>query len=84
MYYRWSEFGNGDHDDNDYGCGGDGGDEHWYMGRTQCYRANAAYSLYGVKSGSTAPSDPCSETQYMNSFFTNFGVVGFAYPLVID
>jgi hypothetical protein len=80
LYYRWSEYGSGD----DEGCGADGGDEHWYMGRTQCFRANTAYSLYGVKSGSTAPSDPCSKKHYMNSFFTTLGVEGFADPLGID
>jgi hypothetical protein len=47
------------------------------LGRTQCFRANVAYSLYGVKAGKTAPSNPCQEKQYINSFFTTGGIESF-------
>ena len=71
----WSEYGNGQDDSDD--CGdGDGGDEYWYMGRTQCFRANVAYSLYGVKAGSS-DSSTCNKKHYINSFFTNGGIESF-------
>lgn len=63
------------------GCGFDGGDTYWYMGRTQCYRANAAYSLYGAKKGE---SGGCSAGHFINSFFTNYGLESFADPLGIS
>ena len=37
-----------------------------------CYRANAAFTLYGVKSG--ASDDGCHEGTYINSFLTTTGV----------
>ena len=49
-----------------------------YMGRTQCYRANAAYSLCGVKSGSTAPSNPCSETHCSHPRYSQENAVAVA------
>jgi hypothetical protein len=91
MSYRWSEYGGGKQDDagddaEDANCGGDGGDEHWYMGRTQCFRPNVAYTLYGVKKGVVVPQEgACSRKHYINSFFTNYGIesfgdsIGFAY-----
>jgi len=67
-------------------CGGWGGEYFWYMGRTQCFKANVAYSLYGIlKKGSKGSSDdPCSEKTYINSFFTTFGVESFSGPLGLD
>jgi len=68
-------------DENDNGCGGWGGEYFWYMGRTQCFKANAAYSLYGVLKGESEGSNPCKKKTYINSFFTTFGVESFAGPL---
>jgi hypothetical protein len=42
------------------------------MGYTHCFRANAAYSLYGVLKGNN--DNGCSSGAYINSFFTNYGV----------
>ena len=66
----WSEFEN---DGDDAGCNGGEGDS-WYMGNTQCYRANAAYSLYGVKAGEDLPAHACRKKYYINSFFTKNGM----------
>ncbi|KAG7362029.1 hypothetical protein IV203_025695 [Nitzschia inconspicua] len=80
----WSEFGDG------YGCGDQGGgngdaggdnDSPWYLGRTQCYRANVAYSLYGIRSDDKKKKHPdniCKRRRYfINSFFTTNGVDDF-------
>ncbi|KAL3923978.1 MAG: hypothetical protein SGILL_001328 [Bacillariaceae sp.] len=84
----WSEFGNGaDNDDN--GCGGQGdgggeeGDGSWYMGRTQCYRANAAYSLYGVRVDDKKKrrENACQRRYYINTFFTKNGVEDLGYAV---
>ena len=81
----WSEYGNGADDQSGYGCGGEGGDAYWYMGRTQCFRANAAYSLYGVKAGANPSRESgCGIDNYINSFFTYKGIESFADPLGID
>jgi hypothetical protein len=67
--------GNADDDDDD----DDDDDEeieNWYMGRTQCFRANAAYSLYGVLKGESARG--CNPLTYINSFFTDYGVEVFS------
>ena len=68
------------------GCGGkDGGDEYWYMGRTACFRAQAAYSLYGIPKGhSGSIGSKCRKATYINSFFTALGVEAFATPLGVD
>jgi hypothetical protein len=82
----WSPYGNGATGYNN-GCGavssdgdGDADDdeeiENWYMGRTQCFRANAAYSLYGVLKGESARG--CNPLTYINSFFTDYGVEVFS------
>jgi hypothetical protein len=89
----WSEYGTGaennqDNQNDDGGgsvsanCGsGNGGDEHWYMGRTACFRANAAFELYGVLSGSSTSG--CRKGTFINSFFTRLGpeVVGDAFGI---
>lgn len=46
------------------------------MGSTQCFRANVAYSLYGVKKGSST-SNACSSANYIDSFFTTGGIESF-------
>lgn len=89
---RWSEYGIGTDNENGNGCGGDRGREedesyaHWYMGHTQCFRANVAYSLYGVKAGKSPPENKngCIHANYINSFFTFQGIESFADPLGID
>jgi hypothetical protein len=78
----WSEYGlggenndqdqNNDEDGGSVNCGSqNGGDEHWYMGRTSCFRANAAFELYGVLSG--ASDSGCNTGTFINSFFTLTG-----------
>ena len=67
------------------GCAGqDGGDEYWYMGRKGCFRAQAAYSLYGVPHDGFNAGTKCHKTTYINSFFTTLGVEAFAAPFGID
>lgn len=86
-YHRcvWSEYGDGTDDyDGDNGCAGDGNGNYWYMGRTPCYRANVAYSLYGVPKGESVSGSPCNHRHYINTFFTTHGVENFAYSLGID
>jgi hypothetical protein len=61
------------------GCGGFGGEYFWYMGRTQCFKANVAYALYGHLKGSS--NTGCTKLTYINSFFTTFGAESFAGPL---
>ena len=76
QYHRcvWSEY-ESDDDGEDSGCNGDGdGDNSWYMGNTQCYRANVAYSLYGVQAGEEVPASACRKKYYINSFFTKNGM----------
>uniref|UniRef100_A0A6T7IZY0 Uncharacterized protein n=1 Tax=Attheya septentrionalis TaxID=420275 RepID=A0A6T7IZY0_9STRA len=65
----WSEYGIDNFDDD--GEGRDG-DEEWYMGRTQPYRANVAYDLYGVLKGQLR-LNKCSRSTYINTFVTNMG-----------
>jgi hypothetical protein len=65
----WSEYGVDNYDDD--GENRDG-DENWYQGRTTTFRANAAYSLYGIKKGQTRVQK-CSRYTYINSFITNAG-----------
>jgi len=82
---RWSEYGNGQNQQGGEGsgCGGDGGDEFWYLGRTQCFRANVAYSLYGIKTGKSA-ANPCGSGNYINSFFTTGGIESFGNNVGVD
>ena len=68
------------------GCAsGDGDDEHWYMGRTPCFRAQAAFSLYGIPKGhSGSLGSKCHKATFINSFFTTMGVEALANPLGVD
>jgi hypothetical protein len=59
-----------------------GDDNYWYIGYTPCYRANAAFSLYGVliqeeEEESTRnlkrTGSMCNKLTYINSFFTTYG-----------
>lgn len=58
----------------------------WYLGATQCFRPNVAYTLYGVRTGTSLPGgrSPCSEKQYIDSFFTKYGIESFGDGLGID
>ena len=88
QYHRcvWSEFGNNDNENEESGCNGDGDaeDNPWYMGNTQCYRANVAYSLYGVRTGEVAPENVCRKSYYINTFFTNNGMEDFGNVLGLE
>jgi len=65
----WSEYGIDNFDDD--GENRDG-DEEWYQGRTQPFRANAVYSLYGVMNGQFR-FRKCTRNTYINTFMTNMG-----------
>jgi hypothetical protein len=68
----WSEYGLGTSYDDD-GENHDG-DEQWYMTRTQPFRANTAFSLYGtLRSGFSGWGGNCNKKTYINSFFTLMG-----------
>jgi hypothetical protein len=89
QYHRcvWSEYGNnGNDEDDESGCKGDGNedDNPWYMGRTQCYRANVAYSLYGVLTGDKNPNDACQKRYYINTFISNNGIEDFGNALGLN
>lgn len=49
------------------------------MGSTECFRANAAFSLYGVLHGKEDKG--CGRKTFINSFFTTYGVETFAQAL---
>ena len=91
---EYSEHRGGGDDENGFGygeqalgCGaGRGGDEYWYMGSTECFRAQAAFSLYGIPKGQSGrkSGSQCHKATYINSFFTTLGVEALASPLGID
>jgi len=49
------------------------------MGSTSCFRANAAYSLYGVLKGQADTG--CDKSTFINSFFTTAGVEAFSQSM---
>jgi hypothetical protein len=55
---------------NNNACG-NGGD-YWYMGLTECFRSNVAYSLYGVLKDQEDTG--CNKKTFINSFFTTSGI----------
>jgi hypothetical protein len=55
------------------GGGGDGDD--WYMGSVPSFRANVAYSLYGILKGDT--DSGCNKRTFINSFHTTQGLESF-------
>jgi hypothetical protein len=69
----WSAYESGGADDDGGECGVGSDDTYWYMGRTPCYRANAAYSLYGVLKGSlqTQYNQGCRKGTFINSVRAN-------------
>lgn len=68
------------------GCNGDGYDENnpWYIGSSQCYRTNVAYSLYGVRNEDKTPRNACQKRYYINTFFTNNGIQDFGNFLGLE
>ena len=50
-------------------------ESYWYLGYTQTYRANAAFSLYGILKGHRDRG--CTRGTFINSFFTRFGAQSF-------
>ncbi|GKY94290.1 hypothetical protein MPSEU_000394800 [Mayamaea pseudoterrestris] len=73
----WSTY---DHEGEGDTCGVETDDAYWYMGSTECFRANAAYSLYGVLKGQKDTG--CSPENFVNSFFTTSGVEAFTQSVV--
>lgn len=69
----WSPYANG--------CGGDGGQsQYWYSALTSCYRANVAYTVYGVAlddSRTYKDGEECEKGNFIGSFFTTTGVEDF-------
>lgn len=59
---------------NNNACGANNGD-YWYMGLSECFRANVAYSLYGVLQGEEDKG--CNKNTFINSFFTTSGISTF-------
>ena len=59
---------------NNNACGANNGD-YWYMGLTECFSANVAYSLYGVLQGEEDKG--CNKNTFINSFFTTTGISTF-------
>jgi hypothetical protein len=60
-------------------CGKETDDKFWYMGSTECFRANAAWSLYGILNGKDDVG--CNRKTFINSFFTVSGVESFTQAL---
>jgi hypothetical protein len=74
----WSSYETGD--DNACGVQAVDSEDYWYMGYTECFRANAAYTLYGVLSGEADTG--CNSKTYINSFFTTSGVEIFTSSMI--
>ena len=75
ILYSWSEYDDGDDNDNSCEYEGAVNDQSWYMGLAPCYRANSAYSLYGILKGEKDTG--CNAKTFINSFFTTRGVETF-------
>lgn len=72
-FFSWSEYDDGSGN----ACGYEAGDDEssWYRALSECNRANAAYSLYGILKGERDTG--CNKHTYINSFFTKTGVETF-------
>lgn len=78
----WAPYGDQGNNDNNNNnnnknngntCGVQGNNNnYWYMGMTECLRAQVAYSLYGVKKGEEDKG--CGKGTFINSFFTKEGL----------
>ncbi|CAB9525858.1 expressed unknown protein [Seminavis robusta] len=60
--------------DDDNGDGGGDGDD-WYLNSVPSFRANVAYSLYGILKGQK--DSGCNKKTYINSFHTTQGLESF-------
>eukprot|EP00523_Entomoneis_sp_CCMP467_P016834 CAMPEP_0168775736 /NCGR_PEP_ID=MMETSP0725-20121227/5667_1 /TAXON_ID=265536 /ORGANISM="Amphiprora sp., Strain CCMP467" /LENGTH=623 /DNA_ID=CAMNT_0008825377 /DNA_START=38 /DNA_END=1909 /DNA_ORIENTATION=- len=74
----WSPFGTPANDDENLAF-----ESYWYLGLTQTYRANVAFSLYGILKGSINTGG-CSQKTYINSFFTDYGAQHFVEALQMN
>jgi hypothetical protein len=50
-------------------CGANSGENYWYTGRTQCFRANVAFTLYGTLKGqiNARINHKCNRKTFINS-----------------
>jgi hypothetical protein len=71
MIYSWSPYGE-EGEQNACGIAEADDESYWYMGYTECFRANAAYSLYGILAGEE--DQGCNKHTFINSFFTTQGL----------
>lgn len=71
---RWSPFGD-EGEENPCGVAEAEDEAYWYLGFTECFRANVAYSLYGVLKGEE--DQGCNKHTFINSFLTTQGVEAF-------
>ena len=63
------------------GCGAEVNDDQlWYMELSPCFRANAAFSLYGILKGEKDRG--CSRKTFINSFMTSTGIEDFTNAMV--
>jgi hypothetical protein len=65
--------------DEDNGGGGDESDG-WYLGSQPSFRANVAFSLYGILKGEK--NTGCNKKTFINSFHTTQGVESFTNAMV--
>jgi hypothetical protein len=65
---------------NNNACGNGGGD-YWYMGLSECFRSNVAYSLYGVLNDQE--DSGCNKGTFINSFFTTSGIDTFTSYMTV-
>lgn len=72
----WSPYVDVDGDGgNACGVEGDGDSSNWYMGLTECFRSNVAFSLYGIVKGNEDKG--CNKKTFINSYFTTSGIETF-------
>ena len=67
FHSRWSAYGEPYNNDENLDD-----EEFWYMENTQPYRANVAFSLYGILAGRRDRG--CRRATFINSFYTRYGV----------
>ena len=77
VFHSYSPFGQPENDDENLDF-----DAYWYMGSTQKFRANIAFSLYGKLKGSNKKG--CSCDTFINSFFTTWGVQSFVQAMQLQ
>lgn len=72
LFFSWSEYDDGSGNACGYAAVDD---QSWYMALSECSRANAAFSLYGILKGEEDAG--CTSKTYINSFFTTSGAETF-------